>query len=44
MTAAEVAALGFGDVPGGIQGLVLKGPDGKLYSFILRPLLPGEKD
>ena len=44
MTAAEVAALGLGDATGGIQGLVLKGPDGKLYSFILRPLLPGEKD
>jgi hypothetical protein len=44
LTAAEVADLDLGDVPGGIQGLVLKGPDSKLYSFILRPLLPEEKD
>ncbi|HET9522549.1 MAG TPA: hypothetical protein VFO73_15985 [Candidatus Limnocylindrales bacterium] len=44
MTAAEVAALNLGDVPGGMQGLTLKGPDDKFYSFILRPLLPNEKD
>jgi hypothetical protein len=42
LTAEEVAALNVGDAPGGIQGLVLKAPDDKLYSFVLRPLLPGE--
>jgi hypothetical protein len=42
MTAAEVSALGLGDTTGGVQGLVLKGPDGKLYSLILRPMLPDE--
>jgi hypothetical protein len=44
MTADEVAAIGLGDVPGGAQGLVLTGPDKKLYSLILRPILPDEKD
>lgn len=44
MTAQEVAALGLGDVPGGAQGMFLTGPDGKAYSFILRPLLADEKD
>lgn len=44
MTADEIAAMQLGDVSGGLQGLVLKGPNGKLYSFILRPLLPGEKE
>jgi hypothetical protein len=44
MSTEEVAALGLSDVTGGIQGLVLTGPDGKLYSLILRPLLPDEKD
>lgn len=43
MTAAEVAAMELGDVSGGLQGLVLKSPDGTFYSFILRPLLPGEQ-
>jgi hypothetical protein len=42
MTAAEVGALELGDTTGGVQGLVLKGPDGKLYSLILRPMLPDE--
>jgi hypothetical protein len=42
MTTEEVAALGLSDVTGGIQGLVLTGPDGKLYSLILRPMLPDE--
>jgi hypothetical protein len=42
MTTEEIAALGLSDVTGGIQGLVLSGPDGKLYSLILRPMLPDE--
>jgi hypothetical protein len=40
----DVAKLGVGEVPGGMQGLVLKGPDGKTYSFVLRPLLPNETE
>lgn len=27
-----------------VQGLTIRGPDGKTYSFTLRPLLAGEKD
>lgn len=44
MTAEEVAALKLGDVPGGAQGVTLAGTDNKIYSFILRPLLPGETE
>jgi hypothetical protein len=44
MSPDEVAALGLGDVSGGIQGLDLSGPDGKFYGLVLRPLLPDEKD
>jgi hypothetical protein len=44
MTADEVATLGMKDVAGGIQNVVLKGPDGKIYGFILRPLLADEKE
>jgi hypothetical protein len=42
MTAEEVAALKLGDIPGGVQGVNLAGPDAKSYSFVLRPLLPNE--
>jgi hypothetical protein len=44
MTADEVAALGIKDVSGTIQGVVLKGPDGKVYGFTLRPLLADENE
>jgi hypothetical protein len=44
ITADEVAALKLGEAPGGMQGLVLQGPDDKLYSFIIRPLLPAETE
>jgi hypothetical protein len=44
MDAAEVAALKLADIEGGVQGLTFRGPDGKTYSFILRPLLADEKD
>jgi hypothetical protein len=43
MTAEEVAALKIDDTAGGLQGLVLAGPNGKQYTFILRPLLVDEK-
>lgn len=42
ITAVEAAELGLGDVPGGAQGMTLTGPDSKLYTLILRPLLPHE--
>jgi hypothetical protein len=44
MSAEEVAALKLGEIPGGAQGVVLAGPDGKTYSLILRPLLPHESE
>jgi hypothetical protein len=42
LSVADVTALGLGDVGGGAQGVVLTGPDQKLYTLILRPLLPDE--
>jgi hypothetical protein len=44
LTPDEIAALKLTDIDGGIQGLVLKAPDKKLYTFILRPLLVDEKE
>jgi hypothetical protein len=42
MTPAEVEALGLEGIEGGFHGLELAGPDGKVYLFGLRPLLPDE--
>jgi hypothetical protein len=42
MTPDEVAALKLGEIPGGVQGVAIKGTDGKTYSLVLRPLLPNE--
>jgi hypothetical protein len=44
ITAAEVLELGLGDVAGGAQGVILTGPDRKLYTLILRPLLLHETE
>jgi hypothetical protein len=44
LTAAEIAELKLENIAGGIQGVVLKAADGKLYSFILRPLLIDEAE
>jgi hypothetical protein len=45
LTPADVEALGFDQVEGGFQGMVLVGPgDGTIYSLSLRPLLPDEPD
>jgi hypothetical protein len=44
LTVDDVAALDLTDVAGGLQGVVLKGPDGKIYSLTVRPLLPDEKE
>jgi hypothetical protein len=44
LSPAQVKAVGVPDelAPGGIRDLYVSGPDGKLYSFAIRPLLPGE--
>jgi hypothetical protein len=44
MTLAEVTALGIDDAAGGLQGVPMKGPDGKVYGFSARPLLVDEKE
>ncbi len=44
MNPDEVAALGLGDIPGGVQGVILAAPDGKTYALVMRPLLPSETD
>ena len=44
LTADEIGALMIDDVAGGLQGPVLKAPDGNLYTFILRPLLADESE
>ena len=44
MTIDEVAALKLTGIEGGLQGLALKGPDGKAYTLILRPLLGEEQE
>jgi hypothetical protein len=44
MTPGEVAALGIKDVTGGLQNVVLKAPDAKIYGLTLRPLLADEKE
>lgn len=42
MSVEEVQALGIDDFQGGWQGMSLNGPDGKAYTFALRPLLPDD--
>jgi hypothetical protein len=44
MTRDEVAALKLDGIAGGVQGLTIKGTDGKLFTFVLRPLLADEKE
>ena len=44
MSADEIAALGIKDVQNGVStGVFVTGPDQKLYSLVVRPLLPDEK-
>lgn len=43
MTREEVDALKLDGIDGGFSGLSLTGPDGKVYAFALRPLLPDEE-
>ncbi len=44
MSAAEIAVLTFDNIEGGVTNIVVTGPDNKLYSFTLRPLLPDENE
>jgi hypothetical protein len=44
LSADEVAALGIKDIENGVQsGVYVTGPDQKLYSLVVRPLLPDEQ-
>jgi hypothetical protein len=42
MTADEIGQLELSGIEGGFQGLVLRGPAGKVYTLSVRPLLPGD--
>lgn len=42
LTDAQLQALGLGTPEGAVSGLMFTGPDGKVYGFALRPLLPEE--
>lgn len=42
LTDAQLQALGLGTPQGAVSGLMFTGPDGKVYGFALRPLLPEE--
>lgn len=44
MGAEEVAALGQGDLAGGLTGYYVEAPDGSLYSVVIRPMLPDDED
>ena len=40
----EKVMLDFSDNEGGFQNLVLTGPEGKLYTLSVRPILPDEAE
>ncbi len=44
LTAAEAAALNLDGIGGGVQGIAIKGSDGKVYGLVLRPLLADEQE
>lgn len=44
MTAEEIELAGITDVTGGLQGLIVQGPDEKVYSVVIRPLLIDEEE
>jgi hypothetical protein len=44
LTPDEVAALKVTDPEGGFSGMIVDGPDGKVYSLAVRPLLPDETE
>jgi hypothetical protein len=43
LTAADVAKLKLKEIEGGLLGIPVNAPDGKIYTLALRPLLPDEK-
>ena len=43
LTRDEVGALNVGAIDGGLQGLAIQAPGGKLYNLVVRPLLADEK-
>ena len=42
LTPTEVSELNLDAIEGGVQGIAIKGSDGKVYGLVLRPLLPDE--
>ena len=44
LTASEAAGLELDGIEGGVQGLAIKGSDGKVYGLVLRPLLADETE
>jgi hypothetical protein len=42
LTAADVAKLKLDKIEGGLLGIPVRAPDGKVYTLALRPLLPDE--
>jgi hypothetical protein len=44
LTSADVAELGIAGIEGGVQGVAIKGSDGKVYGLVLRPLLAEETE
>ena len=42
VTAADVAKLNLTQIEGGLMGIPVTAPDGKVYALALRPLLPDE--
>jgi hypothetical protein len=43
ISAADIAKLNLKQIEGGLLGIPVKAPDGKVYTLALRPLLPDEK-
>jgi hypothetical protein len=44
LTVAEIAPLKLDGIEGGVQGLAIKAPNGKVYGLVLRPLLAEETE
>lgn len=42
LTPTEVSELQLDGIEGGVQGIAIKGSDGKVYGLVLRPLLPDD--
>jgi len=44
LTAADAAELKIDGINGGVQGIAIKAPNGKVYGLVLRPLLADETE